>query len=194
MIFGRIKFLLSTLLMLLFIGCSTGNNEEKLIKKYLNEHLNDIDSYSPVSFSSTDTLKTEWKLPVNLEQDFNALIKCADRINASGYSNINVTSDANYHIKELDKFNEPKYQNLYSGKKKEDFYKEIEMWKKLWVEFKRYQDIIYDSKNSFVPQFIGWKVVHKYRAKNKNGGVELKEEAFYFDKEKTRITGVKKIE
>lgn len=177
---------------IILTGCSI-SNEEKLIQEYLNENLNDIKSYSSVSFSPIDSLKTEWKLPKSLESDYIQLETLAKELNRSGYNNITVTSDASYHIKDLEKFSEPKYQNIYSGKEKEDFFNKVNNWKSIWVEFKHYQDIIYKSKNSFVSEFKGWKVIHKFRAKNLNGAMQLNEYEFWFNRDKTKIIGAKKI-
>ena len=134
------------------IGCSI-SNEKKLIQEYLNKNLNDIKSYSSVSFSPIDSLKTEWSLPKSLESDYIQLETLAKELNRSGYNNITITSDASYHIRDLDKLSEPKYQNIYSGKEKVDFFNKVNNWKSIWIEFKHYQDIIYKSKNSFVPEF-----------------------------------------
>lgn len=173
------------------IGCSSP--EERMIKEYLGEHLNDIESYSPVSFSDVDSLKSTWKLPKDLEDDFNKLLQCVDDINESGYNGIKITADADSYIRDLDKFYDEKYQSIFSSEEeKVNFMKKVKHWKKLWEDFRYYQDIVYGSKESFVPQFIGWKVTHKYRAANSNGAIQLYEFDFYFNKEKSKIVGVHK--
>lgn len=72
--------------------------------------------------------------------------------------------------------------------------KEAKEWKALWLEFKHYQDIIYASKKSFQPEFIEWKMTHKFRAKNRMGGTELNELEFQFDKDITKVVKVRKPE
>lgn len=74
------------------------------------------------------------------------LKRCVREINASGYNNIKITTDADYHIKSLEKIKDDK--KLASDVKK---------WLQLWHEFKYYQDLVYEPKENFKPEFIGWK-------------------------------------
>ena len=149
----KVIFILLTLLSILITSCSQTNESKakKVIKEYFKETLDDYDSYSPVSSSEIAMAKTKWELPKELEPELEKLEEIAKKINQSGYNNIDVASDADYFIKDLDNSSE------YSHKKTLDknMIKKIENWKALWLEFKHYQDIIYASKNSFQPEFIG---------------------------------------
>ena len=187
----KVIFILLTLLSILITSCSQTNESKakKVLKEYFKETLDDYDSYSPVSFSEIAMTKTKWELPKELEPELEKLKKIAKKINQSGYGNINITSDADYHIQYLDKYSE-----IISKKESNDSkVKEAKEWKALWLEFKHYQDIIYASKNSFQPEFIGWKMIHKFRAKNRMGGNELNEIEFQFDKDITKVVKVRKV-
>ena len=187
----KVIFILLTLLSILITSCSQTNESKakKVIKEYFKETLDDYDSYSPVSSSEITMAKTKWKLPKELEPELEKLEEIAEKINRSGFGNIDITSDADDIIKDLDEISE------YSYKKKLDKsrIKKIENWKALWLEFKHYQDIIYTSKNSFQPEFIGWKMTHKFRAKNRMGGNELNEIEFQFDKDITKVVKTRKV-
>ena len=187
----KVTSILFALLSILITSCSQTNESKakKVIKEYFKETLDDYDSYSPVSSSEIAMAKTKWELPKELEPELEKLEEIAKKINQSGYNNIDVASDADYFIKDLDNSSE------YSHKKTLDknMIKKIENWKALWLEFKHYQDIIYASKNSFQPEFIGWKMTHKFRAKNRVGGNELNEIEFQFDKDITKVVKARKV-
>lgn len=46
------------------------------------------------------------------------------------------------------------------------------------------------AEKEFRPQFCGWKMSHKYRAKNGFGAFDISTDVFYFDKELTKIVDV----
>ena len=187
----KVIFILLTLLSILITSCSQTNESKakKIIKEYFKETLDDYDSYSPVSFSEITMAKTKWELPKELEPELEKLAKIAKKINNSGYGNINTTSDADYHIQSVDE-----YLEIISKKESNDKkVNKVKEWKVLWLEFKHYQDKINASKNNFQPEFIGWKMTHKFRAKNRVGGNELNEIEFQFDKDITKVVKVRKV-
>ena len=149
----KVTHILFALLSILITSCSQTNESKakKVIKEYFKETLDDYDSYSPVSSSEITMAKTKWKLPKELEPELEKLAEIAEKINRSGFSNIDITSDADDIIKDLDKISEESYKKTLD----KNMIKKIENWKALWLEFKHYQDIIYASKNSFQPEFIG---------------------------------------
>ena len=169
-------------------GCSQSQESkaQKLVKQHLKETLNDFDSYSSVSYSKLDSLKTEWRLPEELREDSKGLTETADKLNALGYS-ITTHENANERLKELDEI------IAYSIEKKDpdtELAKKRNIQKQLWLEYKQHQDVIKDSYNKFVPQFTGWKITHTYRAKNKYNATILVSQEFSFDKDITQITDV----
>ena len=46
------------------------------------------------------------------------------------------------------------------------------------------------AEKEFRPQFCGWKMSHKYRAKNGFGAFDISTDVFYFNKELTKIVDV----
>ena len=186
--------LLFVLLPILIASCEQTKEAkaEKVIKKYLKETMDDYASYSPVSFSELTMVKTEWELPKELEPEFKKLVEIAEKINKTGYS-INTTSDANYYLKDFIYPEEDYVRHIKEEKKKKETLSRRSKQKALWLEFKHYQDIIYASKKSFQPEFIGWKMTHKFRAKNRMGGTELNKVEFRFDKDITKVIKVRKL-
>jgi hypothetical protein len=55
------------------------------------------------------------------------------------------------------------------------------------LQYKLQQQIIMDEIKEHKPEFIGMKVIHKYRAKNSLGAYVLKSTEFRFDKNITYI-------
>lgn len=186
------KIILLFVLLPIFITSCEQTKEakaEKVIKKYLKETMDDYGSYSPVSFSELTIANTKWEVPKELDPELEKLVEVTEKINRSGFSNINVNSDADDILKGLKKMSTEKNKK----KAEKDMIKKIENWKTLWLEFKHYQDIIYASKKSFQPEFIGWKMTHKFRAKNRMGGTELNELEFQFDKDITKVVKVRNL-
>lgn len=183
--------LLFALLPVFIISCEQTKEAkaEKAIKKYLKETMDDYHSYSPVSFSELTMARTEWKLPNELKPELEKLTEITNKINNQFGHTMKITSDADYHIERINKYLGEKYNKFTT----EEFKKKFEKEKKLWLEFKHYQDIIYASKKSFQPEFIGWKMTHKFRAKNRMGGTELNELEFQFDKDITKVVKVRKL-
>lgn len=191
--------LLFVLLPILIASCEQTKEAkaEKVIKKYLKETMDDYGSYSPVSFSEIKIVKSEWKVPKELEMEHEFLLDYIKLLTQAGYE-VDITSDADYYIKDLEKYSDKEFlkhindkftdkvdvKSLSSGKAKD---------KALWLEFKHYRDTIYASKKSFQPEFIGWKMTHKFRAKNRMGGTELNKVEFRFDKDITKVIKVRKL-
>lgn len=171
---------------------------EKVIKKYFKETMDDYGSYTPVSFSELTMAKTEWELPKELEPELTELIEVVKRINQQFGYKIDPMQDAEYYIERINANHFIDEINKYTGEKykkhtTEEFRNKLFKEKKIWLEFKHYQDIIYASKKSFQPEFIGWKMTHKFRAKNRMGGTELNELKFQFDKDITKVVKVRKL-
>lgn len=173
------------LLVISFTSCfeSKEGKAKNLIKKHLKETLNDYDNYSAVSYSAVDSLFTKWTLPEELRPTVKELAQCAENLNKSGgYQNITSTSNGDYHLKTLN--------NFFGKNASAESIKKVEKWKQLWTEFKHHQDIIEESKKNFKPKFIGWKMTHKYRAKNQYDATILQNRQFSFNEDITQVTGV----
>lgn len=59
----------------------------------------------------------------------------------------------------------------------------LEKMKQIQVEWEK-------AEKEFHPQFCGWKMSHKYRAKNGFGALDISTDVFYFDKELTKVVDV----
>ena len=196
----KVIFILLTLLSILITSCSQTNESKakKVIKEYFKETLDDYDSYSPMNYSELNMTETKWKLPKELEPELIKLTEVVKRINQQFGYTIEITSDVDYYIEKIDANHFIEEINKYTGEKykkhtTEEFRSKLEKEKPLWLEFKHYQDKINASKNNFQPEFIGWKMTHKFRAKNRMGGNELNEIEFQFDKDITKVVKARKV-
>ena len=187
----KVIFILLTLLSILITSCSQTNESKakKVIKEYFKETLDDYDSYTPMNYSELNMAMTEWKFPKELEPELIKLTEVTKKINQQFGHTIKTTSDADYHIERINKYTGEEYKKHTT----EEFRNRLEKEKILWLEFKHYQDKINASKNSFQPEFIGWKMTHKFRAKNRMGGNELNEIEFQFDKDITKVVKARKV-
>ena len=192
--------LLFALLPILIVSCEQTKEAkaEKIIKKYLKQTMDDYGSYTPMNYSELIITMTKWKLPIELKPELTELIEIAKRINQQFGYKIELTQNADYYIErinanhiidEINKYTEEKYKKHTTEEFRNKLYEE----KKIWLEFKHYQNIIYASKKNFQPEFIGWKMTHKFRAKNRMGGTELNEIEFQFDKDITKVIKVRKL-
>lgn len=139
--------------LLLITSCSNQQKAERSVKSYLMEHLDDPKSYESVSFREFDQFK--------LNQLY-AYIK--DSIVLEGTKNRIL--ELKHEIDSLSKINVDTTTAAFEKDSETD---ESKMYQlnidRLKVEYKNAKFII----------------LHKYRAKNKNGGLELKEYQFILD-------------
>lgn len=166
---------------LAFAGCQSPQQKaEKLVTKHLKETLNDRDSYESVSFSELDSLKSTWVYPDYLRSDSISIYGAIRMLN-SIYKNdpiINIKSDADYHI-DIIKTHFPDNDNITIS---------------LWEIFKHSQSKILEDMHSFVPEYLGWKITHKYRARNQYNALTLYHAEFHFDENLTGIINVTSAE
>ena len=160
----------------IFALYSCQNKEEKLIIEHLQQDR--IYDFEIIKSFPTDSLKTEWKPDNNTIRNLDELKRCVREINASGYNNIKITTDADYHIKSLEKIKDDK--KLASDVKK---------WLQLWHEFKYYQDLVYEPKENFKPEFIGWKKVCIANINGKRTSIE-----FQFNKSRDKVIKYKELQ
>lgn len=156
----------------LVLFSQTANNRldkaKALIRQEFKENMNDYASYSPVSYSSLDSLFTspfeDESINRTLERTIKAQIK-------AGAENLEITDDVTPIIEAIEK--------------------EPELYKEGALDnckvYAAYQKILLSELKNFVPEFIGWKLTHKYRAKNTYNATILHEFEFRFDKGMTKI-------
>jgi hypothetical protein len=160
---------------ILFSSCTFTKQQkaEKLIKDYLNIHLNDPHSYESVSFGKIDsaysTLKEDSdylssnRLIDQYQTDFDEWK--AKNPDFDGISDLS-DSQTKYFIKMND---------FYSNEK----IKEMKLRDSIALKFK--------------PSFKGWYIIHTYRAKNGFGALRLDESGFTLNKACDSILNVSDV-
>lgn len=151
---------------------------KELIDAEFKENMNDYSSYSPVSYSSLDTLYTSIFEDKNfIEFLLMPALKEMEKLNKVFTNPIDITYDAEPLIKEIDK--DP-------SKYKEELVLALKT-------FDNKQKMMLIDIKLFVPEFIGWKLVHKYRSKNEYNALILYEYEFFFNKDMTAITSYSSV-
>jgi len=156
---------------LIFISCALllsscqftkQQKAEKLIKNYLNEHLNDPHSYESIKFSQLDTSFSK------LEDDtvYRFAIKNIERVQGEceKWKLQNPDDDG---ISELEHS-----RALYLEKMDRFFYDDS-------IEYVKIRD---EASEKFKSHFNGWRISHTYRAKNGFGALGLHESGFILNK------------
>ena len=180
------KKVLTLLLIFITFICSAQTRTEKAkisIRKYLKENLNDYKSYEPVYFSKIDSLFTSIEDYVPFNIDFKRVYDSVSKLKELGITTLSI-DDNNETIDKIIgsvsdiileiESNPDKYIRGATTKFK---LQKIEL-----EALKRYKSSLQESMSKFKPEFIGWKINHKFRSKNMYGGVVLKEYQFKFDK------------
>ena len=164
----------------LFMSCET--KEEKaltLIDEKMFQTLYDYDSYQPVetvvdsAFSSVyrDTLAVTYALYISALQEH--LEKTVDEINKNlDRAKIYVGS---YYSQDI-------YQEYINKAISSKDVAEICI-----DRMKLYEDSIRIISDSFIPEFIGWEVMHRFRCKSKGGSALLSDFVYLFDKDFNEI-------
>lgn len=151
-------------LALTFVGCNNSNEKkaQKLIKEYLSKNLNDDSSYESVEFSKLDSTFSVFYFSPEGEK----LREKQDFAHERAFDlSINDILETN-----------PKIQDSIK------IYKQIE---------EETEKIYNEKEQNYKGDFIGWKMTHKYRAKNGLGATVLGTTNFTFNKELTEITNAK---
>lgn len=168
-------------LVALITGCSQSPQQkaEKLVSNYLKEVLHDPDSYEPSYFTNLDTTWYHYTNEVQkIEQRKDDLLE--------KYSQI-ITIRNLYHYLKIGRedFFEASTYNMDINKVKKIramTNKDIEPYIKTVDSLALITDKMdreIDSLKQLPPQQTGFKLLHKYRAKNKMGAKVLEEATFY---------------
>lgn len=164
------KFFLLTILTTCLLGCSSREDKIKtLIKEYVKENLKEPSSYEPLSFSVLDSTFTsyfsteEGKMLYDLGSYFGEYYKKYDKFDSLSFAAFKKphSFDKYLSLKDSAKYYRKKYEDAYM------LYKE--------------------NEKNFKGEFNGWRVTHKYRAKNGFGILDFENMEFFFDKEVTKI-------
>ena len=173
------KRLLLILTVAVLASCSPEKKAEKLIKKWMSENLNDPKSYEPVSFSTLDSILTEFEDTPE-----------AQKLLSYTKEQLAFIKKANQNLELADI-----WKGSYDSYSKSQFYSYIDLADKYMAKndsvekLKKEYEPIYDSaKEKFVPTLVGWEMSHKFRCKNGFGAQILSEKEFKFNKDLTEIT------
>lgn len=149
-----------------------------LIRNEFKETMNDYSSYAPVSYSDVDSLFTSiWDDENFITTYVNPTIKYMDEVNRVFTNKISITYDAKPVLKNIKET---------PGNYNEDSVFNLEM-------FDNYQSLMYGRIKSFKPEFIGWRLTHKFRAKNAYNATVLYDYEFKFDKDLSKVSDYKSI-
>nr|DAT61922.1 MAG TPA: hypothetical protein [Caudoviricetes sp.] len=174
------KLLFSIFLIMTSLGSfaqnkSTEDVAKGLIKEYFRENMNDFESYSPVSFSAIDSLFTSIS---DNEFIMNLYIETKKAQEDAGLRNVDITYDISSTLAEMEE-NEDNYKPGVIAK---------------WKLYQIKQKMLLECIENFTPVFKGWKIAHKYRAKNEFNAVIIHNEEFQFDKELNNLIKITPIE
>lgn len=153
-----------------FCSCSKENKAKQLIKDELYETINDIESYSPVKYGDLDSLYNSYKNDTNYINNEKLYV----------YLN-NIQEEAK------NRFNSMKYDPEYLGSGGKWRIDVTAIAACIYFKDEMYNQIRDSIEKAFKPQFVGYKMIHKYRAKNSSGSTQLFEVDFCFD---TTITSI----
>lgn len=154
-----------TFIMVLLAGCTSPEKKaQSCIKAEMKKNLNDPSSYEPVEFSKLDSLFSYFR-------------------NSQEWSDIRDSVDKYEHIYE-DHISSYSWVKERAQEKMKDLGLSFDEVKGKTFYFLEKQDSL---EKNYKPEWIGWEMKHKFRAKNGFGAMKLDEEIFHFDKEVTKI-------
>ncbi|KAF5068325.1 hypothetical protein DSECCO2_244210 [anaerobic digester metagenome] len=155
-------------IILVVVACNTSNESQakKLIKEYLKTTMNDFSSYESVEFSELDSCFTLYY----------------DSEEAKNLSEM---------IESEKKYNEFLSEKIESFIQRDFSNELIESFKNSYDKSQIRIDSLFqadiEAHQSFIPEFIGFEMTHKFRGKNAFGALILNEYVFLFDKDFTKV-------
>lgn len=166
------KKILLLLVVILFLGCGKTLEEKSylLIKKHINENVDDLTFYEEISTTPLDSLFTHYALQPEVHEWLNAAKRESEEADI-------ITALANA-IKPFAYFDRNSAVELKNYARK---------LKKHGENMKAYSDSIDVFKQSFVPTFVGLTRTHKYRSKDQDGNITIKTIDFVFNDDYSEI-------
>jgi len=146
-----------------------------LIREYFKENMNDYSSYSPVSYGKLDSLFTKIYDDESILSTYEWTMEAAKDANLTDV-------DVTYDLTEI----------IESMETRAHLYKEGAILK--WKIYEGRRKILMEFIKLFTPEFIGWEITHKYRAKNQYNATILYNKEFRLNKGMTKITEIIDIE
>lgn len=171
----KILLIILTFIIPVFGICQTSKSKmvkaKALIKTYMKTNMNDYLNYVPISYSYIDSLFTSPEEDEKIQQAYKNAIEAKEK---AGLSNM----DISLNVKPLiDKMESNK--DMYGSQAILDC-----------KSYSVYRDLYYNMIDNFHPNFIGWKIEHKFRAKNGYNATIIYETEFKFDKSISKIIGI----
>lgn len=175
----------------LIIGCSTNEQRkaEKLSAQYLKTNLHDPNSYESVSFSNLDTVWYHHSLEIkNIEtQKSNIIDKFSDVIRIRNLYHYLEEGENDLFDISTYKMDRDKVKGIRSMTK-DDIYPYKKTVDSIAGIIENMDKEIDSIKNT-PPKHTGFKLQHKYRAKNKMGAKNLSTIVFHLDNTLTQVLG-----
>jgi len=161
-----ICFTLVLLSALILNSCSSPEKKfQKAIKQELSLTLHDFKSYEPVQFGKIEIASSEYTDVPEVKE---------------------YLDESDKYLKLVDEYEnkEEIYDNEYS---REKYWEYSKLHLEALNQGKKCLEKIDSIKLHFVPQVIGWKMVHTFRAKNLGGNLGLHHYLFCVDKEYSKV-------
>lgn len=171
------KLLLLITCVVMLVGCQSKEEKAKeLIKDHMFKTLLNFESYEPIEFSIIDSVFSDIysdSLVRNNAYKYMAYGELFKEISEEVDYNLEIAGIYNnsYYAAGIRKFNEAR-NKAKEGINKMDEY---------LANQKESADSIYLLSNKFEPRFIGFKLNHRYRCKNRGGGFCISDYTFIFD-------------
>ncbi len=162
----KIIYLSLLMVALTLVGCNSNENKaQKLIKDYLSKNLNDASSYESIEFSELD----------------------------STFSNFYFSQEGKELAEKQDFAHNRAFELTMEDILEENplIQDSIRIYKQIEADCKNE----YDAKAlTYVGDFNGWKMSHKYRAKNALGAIIINTTRFTFDKDLTEVKSANNVD
>lgn len=147
-----------------------------LARNELKSELHDYSSYEPVRWSSLDSVFSSIKDDSNIRLLIEKLMDKHSKLPGDP-SKLSLFAD----LSELEK----KCKEAYERSKTQDYGVDYQLvclnqWTAI-SEFNIAQNKVKEAINVFEPQFMGWSITHRFRAKNSLGAKVISEWVFRFD-------------
>lgn len=159
----KIIYLSFLVFVLTLVGCnSIENKAQKLIKDYLSKNLNDASSYESIEFSALD----------------------------STFSNFYFSPEGKELLEKQDFANKRAFELTMTDILEENvlIQDSIRIYKQIEESCKNEYE---EKALTYVGDFNGWKMSHKYRAKNALGATIISTTKFTFDKDLSEVKSAK---
>ena len=158
-----IKEIILGVVALAVVGCSSPEKKaQKLIKEHLKQTLNDPKNYEPINFEGLDSTFTT----IRENSDY-----------STAYAAFTVYASHTQDKSRYEDFDEHKLKHVV----------DTEFWQSEIDSLAKYVEILKEMEKEFIPEFKGWSMKHKFRAKNAMNATILNKYIFYFDKDITKI-------